>query len=314
MPLSMTRSVTDRPRAGALLVTALLLAACAGGSGAGGGAGGGGSAGDTAATPCPTSSAVASPAGASAGPGASSPASPHGSACRPGGDGGVTYNENAGGGGGKNVVLVRNQQDGRLLVRGAIQLNRISGPTVEPVNAAVAYGECSDCQTFAVALQINLIGRDAHNVSPQNAAVAANFGCTGCVTVARALQYVYSVDDPTQVPTEVQELLREMEQELRRIDNEPDITLEEAESRIDAIIGRFRELAQSLNDERDEPTESHSPTPSPIPGVTDAEPSASDPGATDPAADPDASASPAASPSASGTAEASPSASPASTP
>ena len=49
--------------------------------------------------------------------------------------------------------------DGRLRIRGGIQLNHIPGPTVGPVNLADASSSCVDCQTIAVAMQINLIGR-----------------------------------------------------------------------------------------------------------------------------------------------------------
>jgi hypothetical protein len=43
-----------------------------------------------------------------------------------------------GGGGGKNIVQVINQTDNRLRVDGNVQLNRIPGPSVAPVNEATA--------------------------------------------------------------------------------------------------------------------------------------------------------------------------------
>src|SRR5689334_13293269 len=67
----------------------------------------------------------------------------------------VGYEENSGFR--NNLVQVINQTAGRLRIRGHIQLNRITGPNVQPGNAAIAIGRsCTGCQTFAVALQLNL--------------------------------------------------------------------------------------------------------------------------------------------------------------
>lgn len=171
--------------------------------------------------------------------------------------------EGGGGGGAKNVVHVRNRSDGRLRVRGRIQLNRIPGPNVEPVNLALAYGSCTGCQTYAVALQIDLISRTADRVAPQNAAVAVNYECTDCKTVATAIQYVISVDDPTEVPHDVRELIRDMEMELRVLSKDKSISVTEAEARINLVVGRFQRLAEGLRQERDEKTETTSPNAEP---------------------------------------------------
>src|SRR5215218_945408 len=59
------------------------------------------------------------------------------------------------GGGANNVVIIENRVDGRLTTRGQVQLNRIPGPTAGPANLASANASCTDCQTLAVALQID---------------------------------------------------------------------------------------------------------------------------------------------------------------
>jgi hypothetical protein len=177
----------------------------------------------------------------------------------------TTYAEYRGGGGGRNIVRVNNRVDNRLTVKGSIQLNTINSPTVAPGNLAYAYASCVDCQTFAIALQINLIPRNANYVAPENAAVAVNVECTRCYTVARAIQYTYSVDDPNQVPQEVRDLINEMDRELKSMRNSRDLTAAEAEERINAVIERFRTLAESLNDQRDVATEQTTPDASATP-------------------------------------------------
>jgi hypothetical protein len=176
----------------------------------------------------------------------------------------ITSSSNSGGGGGNNVVRVDNHSDGQLQIRGNVDLNHIPGPTVAPVNLASAYSSCVDCQTIAVALQINLLSRTATRITPQNGAVAVNVRCTRCVTVARAIQYNYQVDDPNSTPREISDLLNEMDRTLREIANDKGISLADAEARINAVIAQFKDLATSLNDQRQADTaDNGSATPNP---------------------------------------------------
>ena len=172
---------------------------------------------------------------------------------------GVTYTEAAGGGGGKNIVRLTNRVDNRLRVKGNVQLNRIPGPTVEPGNISIAYSSCTDCQTLTMALQINLYERGAANVSPQNAAVALNYACTRCVTAAWAMQYTIPVDDPTQVPADVSDLIKAMDSELRAIHNDQSVTLEEALARLNAVKQQFAQLGEYLQEQHQQATETTSP-------------------------------------------------------
>ena len=170
----------------------------------------------------------------------------------------VTDSGVAGGAGGNNIVMINNHQDDRLRVRGSVQINRITAPNVAPQNLARAYSSCTDCETLAVAMQINLIRRDTHRVVPGNAAVAINYQCTRCRTVAFSLQYTLSVDDPRQTPRDVRDLVRAMDAELRAIAANP-TDLADAINRINAVINRFVALAESLREERDEATATTTP-------------------------------------------------------
>lgn len=150
---------------------------------------------------------------------------------------------------GRNVVFVLNRQDGDLRVRGRVRLVHVNGDRAEPVNAAFAYSSCTDCQSYAVALEIALISPDASVIAPQNRARAINYECTRCVTFARAIQYVYAVDDPDQMPDNVGRLVRDMERELRDISRDRRITPAEADARVSAVIAQFQELNAYLRDE-----------------------------------------------------------------
>jgi hypothetical protein len=165
--------------------------------------------------------------------------------------------------GGRNVVMIRNHSDGHMRVRGRIRLVQIDGPNAAPLNGAFVFAACTDCQSFGVALEIVLVSPTTTNVAPVNRAIAHNDYCTRCVTVARALQYVYTVDDPHDVPANVRRLLSEMEREIRDVGRDRDIGAGDANARINGVIAQFTDLATSLNDQADQTEDVTSPdTPS----------------------------------------------------
>lgn len=133
----------------------------------------------------------------------------------------------------------------------SVELRIVPGPSVAPANFAAAYASCSDCQTVAVALQIALYQKNASTVAPENVAIALNIECTRCWTVAHAIQFAVPVDDPNNPPENVRRLMREMERELRDISTK-DFSIPEADARINAVLGQFRELGTNLIRDRQE--------------------------------------------------------------
>ena len=197
------------------------------------------------------------------------------------GDAEYTYTDtslaSAGGGGGTNHIQVINKNDGKRKIKADVQLNRVPGPRVEPSNVAVAYGSRAGCETIAIALQINLISRTATYVAPENLALAVNYECTDCYTVARAIQYTISVDDPTQVPPEVNDLLKQLDSELKEIRKASDLSIDDIEQRIDAVIEQFRALAEGLKDDRQETQDATTPGATPIADDGTATPESTEP-------------------------------------
>ena len=89
-------------------------------------------------------------------------------------------------------------------------------------------------------------------MQPQNYAVAINNVCTGCVTVARAIQYAQAVEDPRDVAREISDTVDALDNELTSIQTDPSVTLPEAEARLNAVMERFTALGGTLGDQRDE--------------------------------------------------------------
>ena len=214
----------------------------------------------------------------------------------------------------QNVVQIVNKSPKKLRMRSNIQLNRISGDSVTPLNAAVAVGQdCTGCQTIAVALQIDLYKQGAHVVSPENYSVALNLSCTSCVTISHAIQYAIPVTDPENDDqqgdnegdhqgADARKLLKRMQKELDDIAKTNDITADQAEGRIRVVLAEFRTLANAMLEDLKRADQTDSPNASPLPS-----PSAT--GAANPTsggASPAGSAAPTTAPSPTATATASP--------
>jgi hypothetical protein len=191
-------------------------------------------------------------------------------------------------GGPSNVIHSNNNNDGRFKARGSIDFNRIHGDEVVPHNEAQATASCTDCQTIAVAVQINLYERGASNVSPTNVALAVNENCTRCFTVAWAVQYVIPVDDVDGAHEDVEQLVRDLDREIRyfeKIHSLDEVNLQEAEARLNSVIQNYNDLieyAEFLQDEaRTAGDEEATPTATAteIPAETPTEDGAVDPGA-----------------------------------
>jgi putative peptide zinc metalloprotease protein len=165
---------------------------------------------------------------------------------------------NVAGGGGKNIVQVSNKQDGRLLVDGRVQLNTIPAPRVAPVNIASAFSSCTDCQTVALALQVDLYQSGATFFTPQDAAVAVNYACTRCVTIAIAKQWVIPVDDPTNPPQDVRAMVTAMNGELAGMRSRQ-TTADEAVSAIENVVSQYSELVADLTTKTSRSTDSTTP-------------------------------------------------------
>jgi hypothetical protein len=159
----------------------------------------------------------------------------------------------------RNAIKVCNRKDDNLRIRGRVQLNRISGDTVRPVNHSLAWSSCDACKSVSVALQMNLISRGASTIVPRNEADAYNYQCDGCITVALAYQYVHQVDNPNEVPENVRRLISELNAELRALNSERGVTLEAAIPRIQGVIDRFYELNVSLDQKREDSRERSRP-------------------------------------------------------
>src|ERR671920_2213671 len=81
-------------------------------------------------------------------------------------------------GGANNIVLVSTTGDGASQARSALQAARFGGSSLTSTNLADAEShDCTGCRSVAVAVQAVFNSGDSTTFSPSNAAVAVNSNC-----------------------------------------------------------------------------------------------------------------------------------------
>ncbi|MGH2683136.1 MAG: hypothetical protein ACRDIX_07875 [Actinomycetota bacterium] len=190
-----------------------------------------------------------------------------------------------GGSGGDNVAVAINTKDGFDLFRLAFKITRATGEVVDASNAAVAFSSCTECQTIAIAFQVVLIFSDPSVITTENVAIAINYLCELCESLAYAYQFVFSTGGPVRFTPEGHRALAQLRKELHDL-RRSDLTLEE-------LVAELRELAARLEQiirtelvaagptpevevtMEPSPEETPSPSPSPSPSPPEATPSPS---------------------------------------
>jgi putative peptide zinc metalloprotease protein len=94
---------------------------------------------------------------------------------------------------GDNQALAVNTVDGSTVYDVSIGVVWVTGNVVDNVNEAWAVASCTACTTVAVAYQVLYVLDDPAYVVPQNIAVAVNYECVACQTVALSGQLVVTL-------------------------------------------------------------------------------------------------------------------------
>lgn len=98
-------------------------------------------------------------------------------------------------GAGDNQALAVAMKDGGSAYDVAFALVWANGDTAVNTNSAYAFASCTGCVAVAVSFQVVLVASDANVVAPANVAVAVNYQCAKCVTLAVAVQLVAQLRD-----------------------------------------------------------------------------------------------------------------------
>src|SRR5438132_10580313 len=165
--------------------------------------------------------------------------------------------ETGGGGGPSNVVVVVNTKDNSTKTKSSSQVAHDMTDVVDNGNAAVAESSCTGCRTVAVAVQIVLVERDANVVTPVNLAMALNVNCTDCQTMAAAYQDVVSTGGPVHFTQQGEQDMSDIRAQIRDLVDSSSLSLWDLKAQLDAEVQQLwgvvdTELVQAGNPFTDE--------------------------------------------------------------
>jgi len=159
-----------------------------------------------------------------------------------------------------NAAVAVNLEDGASVFDFAFKVTRVMNDVVDNQNAAVAYANCEECQTVAVAIQIVLVYSDPTEVTPENYAIALNEGCDTCETVASAYQFALSVPDRFRFSKEAWRRILEIRKEIKELGKafeRGELSALELQELVDALADELRTVIKddiaAGGADRDEP-------------------------------------------------------------
>ena len=148
-------------------------------------------------------------------------------------------------GGANNVVIATSTASATLSQRSGVQIAIDAAPTAASGNLAVANAsDCTGCRSVAVALQAVLVTGSPSTFVPANVATAVNSDCTGCTSYAYANQYVVQTSGPVHLtPTGLAEIsaLRSEADAVASSDESPD----ELTTDLDALAAQLKAVIDS---------------------------------------------------------------------
>ena len=143
-----------------------------------------------------------------------------------------------------NTAVVINTKDGTSVFKFAFSISRTMGEVVDQTNAAVAYAECEECVTVALAIQVVLVMSDPSVVTPTNIAIALNNECNLCSTLASAYQIVLSTGGPVRFTSEGIRKINELRKRLRAL-LRAGLPIDQLQAEIDVLVDELREVIRN---------------------------------------------------------------------
>jgi hypothetical protein len=143
-------------------------------------------------------------------------------------------------GGPNNVVNATTSGEGKVDVRSQLQAAPTGTNDLTSANVAQAHShDCTGCRTIAVALQAVLVTGNPSNASPQNLALAVNERCSSCTTYAFAFQYVVSTGGPAHLSPDGQRAVDDLRREAAAT-AASDLPLAEIDARLQDLGARLK--------------------------------------------------------------------------
>jgi putative peptide zinc metalloprotease protein len=139
-----------------------------------------------------------------------------------------------------NAAVAINTKDGTDIFKLAFKIARVNQEIVDQSNAAVAFNNCEECQSIAVAIQVVLIFSDPDVVSSTNLAFAYNYECDACVAFASAYQWLLTTGGPVHFTAVGNQRIAAIRRRLHEL-AQSDLTLEQ-------LLAELKEIKAEIAD------------------------------------------------------------------
>ena len=144
------------------------------------------------------------------------------------------------GGGANNVVLVSTTADGSSAARANLQTALFAGDTLMSSNIANAQAhDCTGCRSVAVAVQAVFNSGGASMFAPTNAALVQNTNCQSCESFAFAYQYVLTTPGPVRLSPAGQQEIATLRQEMADA-AASGLPFDDLDARLDQLAAEFK--------------------------------------------------------------------------
>ncbi|MDX6474787.1 MAG: putative peptide zinc metalloprotease protein [Gaiellaceae bacterium] len=140
-----------------------------------------------------------------------------------------------------NTAIAVNTTDGSSVFKFAFAIKHVMSSVVDETNAAVAYSQCTDCRTTAIAIEIVLVEGNPTTFTPTNAAVAVNYQCTLCNTFAAAYQFVVQGSGPMHFTHQAMRELRSVRRAIRELEDQ-NLDPFPLQAALDPLIARIQNV------------------------------------------------------------------------
>jgi putative peptide zinc metalloprotease protein len=140
-----------------------------------------------------------------------------------------------------NTAVAINTKDGSSVFKFAFAIKHVMSDVVDETNAAVAYSQCTDCRTTAIAIEIVLVEGTPSTFTPVNQAVAINYQCTLCNTFAAAYQFVVQGSGPMHFTHDAMRELHRIRGEIRRLEDQ-NLSPFDLQAALDPLIARLQNV------------------------------------------------------------------------
>jgi putative peptide zinc metalloprotease protein len=138
-----------------------------------------------------------------------------------------------------NSAVAVNTKNNSTVFDLSFKIEQIAGAIVNPVNTALAYASCTSCTTVAIAVDIVFVIGSPTTYTPTNQAIAVNYLCVQCNTLASAYQFVIQAPGPLEFTEEGRRQIREIEKALARLRKE-NLTIPELNARVNDLMAQLK--------------------------------------------------------------------------